>query len=45
MCDDLSDIAAPEAPLKMLGRSLSVVLAPGAKKKPELQKNHSMQGS
>ncbi len=33
MCEDLSDIATPEAPPRMLGRSLSVVLAPGAKKK------------
>jgi translation initiation factor IF-3 len=32
-CDDLSDIAAPEAPARMLGRNMSVVLAPGAKKK------------
>jgi translation initiation factor IF-3 len=32
-CNDLSDVATPEAPAKMLGRSLSVVLAPGAKKK------------
>lgn len=32
-CDELSDIASPESPAKMLGRSLSVVLAPGAKKK------------
>ncbi len=31
--DDLSDIAAPESPAKMMGRNLSVVLAPGAKKK------------
>lgn len=31
--DDLSDIASPESPAKMLGRSLSVVLAPGGKKK------------
>lgn len=45
MCEDLSDIATPESPMKMLGRNLSVVLAPGAKKKPEVQKNHSMQGS
>ena len=45
MCDDLSDIAPTEAPLTLLLRSLSFVLAPGAKKKPELQKNHSMQGS
>jgi translation initiation factor IF-3 len=33
MCTDLSDIATAESPPKMLGRSLSVVLAPGAKKK------------
>lgn len=33
MCEDLSDVATPESPAKMLGRSLSVVLAPGAKKK------------
>jgi translation initiation factor IF-3 len=33
MCDDLSDVATPESPPKMLGRNLSVVLAPGAKKK------------
>ncbi len=33
MCEDLSDVATPEAPSKMMGRSLSIVLAPGAKKK------------
>lgn len=33
MCEELSDIATPEAPARMLGRNLSVVLAPGAKKK------------
>jgi translation initiation factor IF-3 len=33
ICEDLSDVAAPESPAKMLGRNLSVVLAPGAKKK------------
>ncbi len=32
-CEELSDIASPESPAKMMGRSLSVVLAPGAKKK------------
>ncbi len=32
MCEDLSDIASPESPAKMMGRSLSVVLAPGGKK-------------
>lgn len=33
ICEDLSDVATPEAPAKMMGRNLSVVLAPGAKKK------------
>lgn len=33
ICEDLSDIATPESDPKLLGRSLSVVLAPGAKKK------------
>lgn len=38
LCDDLEDIATPEAPLKFFGRSLIVVLAPGAKKKKEATK-------
>jgi translation initiation factor IF-3 len=38
LCEDLEDIATPEAPLKMFGRSLLVVLAPGAKKKKETTK-------
>lgn len=33
MCADLEDIATPETHAKMMGRSLSVVLAPGVKKK------------
>lgn len=33
MCEGLADVATAEAPSKMLGRSLSVVLAPGVKKK------------
>ena len=33
MCNDLSDVATPESPAKILGRNLSIVLAPGAKKK------------
>ncbi|HSX12477.1 MAG TPA: translation initiation factor IF-3 [Rhabdochlamydiaceae bacterium] len=33
MIDDLSDIAIPESNAKLLGRSLSVVLAPGVVKK------------
>ncbi len=32
-CDSLEDIATAEAPSKMLGRNLIVVLAPGGKKK------------
>ena len=34
MCQELADIATAESPAKMLGRNLSVVLAPGGKKKP-----------
>lgn len=33
VCKDLEDVAIAEAPPKMLGRTLGVVLAPGAKKK------------
>lgn len=33
MCEELSDIASAESPPKMMGRSLSVVLGPGGKKK------------
>lgn len=35
ICDDLDDVATPEAPAKMFGRMLTIVLAPGAKKKKE----------
>lgn len=38
VCDDLEDIATPEAPSKMFGRMLSLVLAPGGKKKKEVSK-------
>ncbi len=38
LCDDLEDVAIPEAPSKMFGRSLSIVLAPGVKKKKEALK-------
>jgi translation initiation factor IF-3 len=34
-CSELEDVASPEAPLKRLGRNLSMVIAPGAKKKPK----------
>ncbi len=33
ICEDLSDVATPESEAKLMGRSLSVVLAPGVKKK------------
>jgi translation initiation factor IF-3 len=33
MCTDLGDIATPESSPKLFGKALSVVLAPGAKKK------------
>lgn len=42
-CADLEDIAMPESPVKMMGRILIVVLAPGGKKKKETSK--SPQGS
>ncbi|MDR3623764.1 MAG: translation initiation factor IF-3 [Chlamydiales bacterium] len=35
MLVDVEDIATPEAPLKMMGRTLTTVLAPGGKKKIE----------
>ncbi len=35
LCNDLADIATPESPPKMFGRALSVVLAPGVKKKEQ----------
>lgn len=36
VCDTLEDVATPESTPKMLGRILSTVLAPGAKKKKEV---------
>lgn len=38
ICDVLEDIATPESTPKMLGRMLSTILAPGAKKKKESTK-------
>lgn len=35
LCEGLEDIATAESPLKMMGRMLLVVLAPGAKKKKD----------
>ena len=34
-CDELADISTLEAPLKLMGRILQAVLAPGARKKKE----------
>jgi len=31
MTDDLSDVGTPEAPSKMMGKTLSIVIGPGAK--------------
>lgn len=42
-CDELDEIAMPEAPMKMFGRILNVVLAPGSKKKKEAPKRPSLQ--
>lgn len=39
ICDDLEDIAMQESPPKLMGRMLSTVLAPGAKKKKEASKS------
>ncbi len=33
ICEDLADIASPESEPRLLGRNMSVVLAPGSKKK------------
>lgn len=41
MCDVLEDIATVEAPAKLLGRALTLVLAPGGKKKKEAPKQGS----
>lgn len=35
MLAEIEDIATPEAPLKLMGRSLTTVLAPGGKKRVE----------
>ncbi len=33
MCEDLADVATPESPAKLMGKAMSLVLAPGGKKK------------
>lgn len=35
MIDELSDVATVESPMKMMGRMLIVIMAPGAKRKKE----------
>ncbi len=44
MVEDLADISAPEADPKLLGKNLSVVLAPGAKKKPQSVEKSPLKG-
>lgn len=39
LCEEIEDIATPESTPKMLGRTLTVILAPGAKKKKEVSKH------
>ena len=43
VCEDLEDIAMPEAPPKLFGRTLIVILAPGGKKKKESNKQGNLQ--
>lgn len=38
-CEQLEDVGTLETPMKLLGRTLTVVLAPGAKKKKETPKS------
>lgn len=44
MLDDLSELSTPESEPKMLGKNLSVVLAPGAKKKPQSAEKSPIKG-
>lgn len=39
VCDELSDVATQEAPLKRMGRMLNTILAPGARKKKEFEQH------
>jgi translation initiation factor IF-3 len=45
MLDDLEEIATVETPMKMFGRMLTMVLAPGGKKKKETPKQTSQSES
>lgn len=45
VCDDLEEIATAESPAKMFGRMLTVVLAPGGKKKKEAGKPPQPEGT
>lgn len=38
LCEEMEDVAMPESTPKMLGRTLTVILAPGGKKKKEAPK-------
>ena len=37
-CEDLAEVGSPESPPKMLGRALSVILAPGGTKPAGVKK-------
>jgi len=45
VCDELEEIATAESPAKMFGRMLTVVLAPGGKKKKETAKTPHPEGT
>lgn len=45
LCDDLENIATPEGPIKLFGRSLLIVLAPGARKKREEKSSEQPENS
>jgi len=44
MIEDLADISTPETEPKLLGKNLSVVLAPGAKKKTQSAEKSPLKG-
>ena len=44
MIEDLADLSTPETEPKLLGKNLSVVLAPGAKKKPQSAEKSPLKG-
>lgn len=45
LCADLEDVATSEAPIKLLGRILTVVLAPSIKKKKDVKTSNPLEVS